>query len=986
VKRPALSALLALLAWPRPAFPAVDLAADADELARQWQDKGRVATRLAPMFLEHGLPRAVRLPDGAFGGAIEGCTTIGFLAPRSADFIVRVDPVVTPKHHPTGGRIERSSAGVVMMSECGIGRASLARLSIELRAARAAVETVVALGEGSAPAVAAVLPERAGGPVAPFADPGPRSATEPLGVRVRHAEQRAHAAGAAGIKVQTFVADNDGSGHEVVRLEEGCHRVEVFADLLPKHPMDLDAEMRESSTERLLARDRSDAPDARLEFCAGSSMGADLAFAGAPGPVHVTLLDGFFLLPHGAPTMWGARARAGMAQAFFRHRVAPIESDPVAQRLGVAGLTSFPLPIEPGGCNGRHPRRAAPFGVERQGRQSRGVRFERRHRRGGERGVLLGRLRGGAVRRRGARQRGELGARAVRGRVPADRRRAVKMPSTIRVAALGVALASCRPPPSSVPTAPAVSAPTSVVADHLDGRRWLTHDAEVAVSLGAGPLLVAGADVGGEGDRVGGFVTIAPDQCALAYARGSLGVEDLDLYAYADDGTILAADEASDPQPAIVICPPHPSRAYVVARVVGGRGVVAVGVHSLGTNVAAQVGKALGARGRPGEELGRAEAWPGLDDKVNEHRRRIGAHWEEVRRVAVQADARAATRISAALDAGRCLDIYVVPGEEFAQLDVTIFDSDDRIVMRAAPFGRDRAAVLCSTVSMPISVELRPHAGQGLCAIVLARSAVGGEREVSGPVYVHRIAPDADLGIERAERGRKLRTLGYPEPALVGTGTADVGRRLSFPITLPDGCARVDVVGGRPLAGLTADIWDASNNLVASGASGDGATLFACGKGGHARIDLEALNRPGPVAIEVRRESTALPALVAHPLAASRLLSALHGRSDPVTAGAAASVKVLSLDPSSLRTFDIDIPDSRCGDIVAALDAGGSGLEMRLLDAPSGEEYALERGRLLAQGHVCATGRARSLRGELRLSAGKADALVVLRLSPIVPP
>jgi hypothetical protein len=551
--------------------------------------------------------------------------------------------------------------------------------------------------------------------------------------------------------------------------------------------------------------------------------------------------------------------------------------------------------------------------------------------------------------------------------------------------ALGVALASCRPPASSVPAAP-VAAPASVLADHLDGRRWLIHDAEVAVSLGAGPLVVAGTDVGGEGDRVGGFVSIAADQCALAYARGSLGVDDLDLYAYADDGTILAADEASDPQPAVVICPPHPSRAYVVARVVGGRGVVAVGVHALATSVAAQVGKALGARGRPGEELGRAEAWPGLDDKVNEHRRRIGARWEEVRRVAVQADARAATRISANLEAGRCLDVYVVPGEEFAQLDVTIYDADDRIMMRAPSFGRDRAAVLCSPVPMPISVELRPHAGQGLCAIVLARSAAGAEREVSGPVYTHRIAPDADLGLERAERGRRLRSLGYPEPVLVGTGTTDVGRRLSFPLTLLEGCARVDVVGGRPLAGVTADIWDAANNLVASGASGDGPTLFACGKGGRARIDLEALNRPGPVAIEVRRESTALPALITRPLAASRLLSALHGRSEPVTAGAAANVKVLSLDTSSLRTFDIEIPDSRCGEIVAALDAGGSGLEMRLLDAPTGEEYALERGRLLAQSHVCAAGRARSLRGELRLSAGKADALVVLRLAPIVPP
>src|SRR6185295_15707818 len=100
----------------------------------------------------------------------------------------------------------------------------------------------------------------------------------------------------------------------------------------------------------------------------------------------------------------------------------------------------------------------------------------------------------------------------------------------------------------------------------IDGGRWLAHDAEIAVSLGAGPLQVAVTDVGGDGDRVGGFVGIPADQCVLGYARSSQGIEDLDLYAYGDDGNILAADEATDPQPAVVICPPHAARAYFAAR------------------------------------------------------------------------------------------------------------------------------------------------------------------------------------------------------------------------------------------------------------------------------------------------------------------------------------------------------------------------------------------------------------------------------------
>jgi hypothetical protein len=575
---------------------------------------------------------------------------------------------------------------------------------------------------------------------------------------------------------------------------------------------------------------------------------------------------------------------------------------------------------------------------------------------------------------------------AARGTFP-DRMGPLLRLSAAALTLVSLSLAGCRsaPPPTAANKA-ATPAHIAVAPGQLDGTRWLARDAEIATGLGAGPLQIAVTDIAGDGDRVGGFVTVPAEQCVLAYARGSQGVEDLDLYAYSDDGTTLASDEASDPQPAIIICPPHPLRAYLIARVASGRGVVSIGVHTLPPSTAAQIGKALGARGRPGEELGRIEAWPGLDEKVNQHRRSIGAKWEEVRRVAVQADARAPTRISASLDAGRCLDVYVVPGEEFAALDVVVMDADDRVLLRAPAIGRDRTAVVCSTVQTPLSVELRPHAGQGLCAVMLARSSVGAEREISGPIAYYRVAPSADLSIERAQRAKSLRTLGYGEPATIGTGTADVGRRMSFPLNLPDGCARIDVIGGRPLAGLTADVWDAQNALVASSTSGEGPSLFACGKGGRARIDIEALNRPGPFAIEMRRERAPNAQLVAHPLAASRLLSALNARSENATVSVASDVKVLAVEPTQLKTFDIPLPDGRCGDVVAALDAGGTGIDLRLTDAQSGEEFSLVRGRLLAQSRVCAAGHARTLRGELRLGAGKTDALVLLRLSPNAPP
>ena len=449
------------------------------------------------------------------------------------------------------------------------------------------------------------------------------------------------------------------------------------------------------------------------------------------------------------------------------------------------------------------------------------------------------------------------------------------------LAALASTLAACGHGPPKSPTKPAA---VQVVPGQLDGRRWLSEEAALAESLGAGPLQIAVTDVAGDGDRVGGFVALPPDTCVLAYARGSRGIEDLDLYAYGDDGTTLGADEATDPAPAVVICPPHPSRAYFVVRVAAGRGIVSIGVHSVSPSVAARAGKALGARGRPGEELGRIEAWPGLDERIGAHRRAVGARWEEVRRVAIQADARAATRLSASLEGGRCLDVYVIPGEDFAQLDVTVLDSDDRVLVRAPSTGGERTAIVCSPVKLSLSIEIRPHAGQGLCAVILARSDVGAERIIAAPAYAYRVAPVADLAIERAERAKALSALGYEPPINVGRGTADVGRRLSFPVQFPDGCVRFEVVGGRPLSGVTAEAWDAASNLVASGSAGDSVALFVCGGAGKGRIDVEAQNRPGPFLVEMRKERASSPLLVAHPLAASRLLGALGASGEPMGA------------------------------------------------------------------------------------------------------
>src|SRR5690606_36930134 len=96
-------------------------------------------------------------------GTTPSCTSVAFLTERSTDFLVRLDPVATPKRRSRATEAQRSVAGVASLIRCGEEKASLARLSVELRVARAALEVVVAEGPTPMPALTTVLPDRATG-------------------------------------------------------------------------------------------------------------------------------------------------------------------------------------------------------------------------------------------------------------------------------------------------------------------------------------------------------------------------------------------------------------------------------------------------------------------------------------------------------------------------------------------------------------------------------------------------------------------------------------------------------------------------------------------------------------------------------------------------------------------------------------------------------------------------------------------------------
>lgn len=554
------------------------------------------------------------------------------------------------------------------------------------------------------------------------------------------------------------------------------------------------------------------------------------------------------------------------------------------------------------------------------------------------------------------------------------------MRGSMRNLALLLLLAGCarKPAPAVPPSNGAREAP-KVTGGPLEARPLLGDLPAKVGKLGAGPVAVVASGPLAEGERVGAFVEIPKDVCLLAYARASASLEDIDLAAFAEEGNPVAVDEGPDPKPTLLVCPPHPDRVYVAAHAAAGEGLCVIAAQLVPRERAEIVGKAAGARGAAPKS---PETWPGLDDQVKNHRRAIGGTWEEQRRVAVAVDARAPSSVGFPIEENSCTDALVVPDDDVSVLDVDVLDGEGRIVARAKDTTATRSVTVCAQNASTGALQIRPHVGRGLVAVVIGRAKGESAREL-------RVRPDVawsiggqPLDVARAARERALASAGYG-PATAQVGQLQLGRRVTLPIDLGGGpCTRVDVVAGAPLAVVDGALWDDGQNLLGSGDGPDGATLFACGRG-KARLDLGTRGRPGPYAVLARSERWKDAAFAAHPLAASRLLARALG---PTPAGKddakPAAVRAVTLEASRRFMQDTTIPAGQCLHVYAGVEGEGTGLDLRLHDAPSGEELDRSHGQVSAAVRACApSGSARSIRIEARASSGKLDALVAERVS-----
>ncbi|HEY6461265.1 MAG TPA: hypothetical protein VIY73_13965, partial [Polyangiaceae bacterium] len=330
-----------------------DLRESADRIAEAWRAVGASVVIDKPRFLEEESddrrPIVVVLPELPEGE----CTTVVLLGARGLGFHVRVPGAAALLEDTEGKRIP-SAAGAVSIERCGepVPR----RLVVASDSGRGAFETVVARSSRPLPPLRTVLPERSGGMLLPMSEPGPLPLLPAPDKRAEVAETRAKRDGATIATRTVLAAGVDGAGTGEQTLAPGCHTLELFAtDPRSTRPgrrgkLDLDAELRDSSDDRLIARDRTDAPDAQLPVCLGEPTRVTVVFAGSPPGAPVLLSHASWPLPDHLSGLWGPEAQGRMAHVLLARHVAALTADPVQLAQGGYGVTPVPLSIEPGAC------------------------------------------------------------------------------------------------------------------------------------------------------------------------------------------------------------------------------------------------------------------------------------------------------------------------------------------------------------------------------------------------------------------------------------------------------------------------------------------------------------------------------------------------------------------------------------------------------------------------------------------------------------
>ena len=319
---------------------------EAERVAQSWRASGATVFTLKTRFLNGERATNVLLPDLPPAT----CSTLAFLGARGSSFRVSF---VDADDDLSQERIT-SEAGAVTTERCG--QPPFVRAVVLMESGRGALEVVAAHSAGALASLRNILPERTEGYVGPQPEPGRLAPLPSPEKRATLDETRAKREGAEIGRRLTWMAGPEGRGIEETALEPGCHTLVLFApessstQLRGKDRLDLDAEMRDVSDDHLMARDQTDAPDARIAACVGEAMRVSINFVGATPDARVVVTHAFRHLPEHLPAVWGSEVRARMAQTLLARHVVSLPSEATVLAQGGSGSLAVPLSLEPGAC------------------------------------------------------------------------------------------------------------------------------------------------------------------------------------------------------------------------------------------------------------------------------------------------------------------------------------------------------------------------------------------------------------------------------------------------------------------------------------------------------------------------------------------------------------------------------------------------------------------------------------------------------------
>jgi hypothetical protein len=338
-ERPCRRIMLALVSfWVLlPGTAAADLLEDRDRVVAAYGRSGGTVLLTGSRYMFNDESAQFALPS-----TVAECVRVAVLGGRGMSLRARFSDATLDEPEARSS----SHAGALQLTRCG---APASRVLVVNESGSGAVEVVAIAASAALPSLGSVLPERGQSEA--------RAPEMPLPMNLASPERRAASArdaalreGASEVSEERSVAPH-GPGQLELTLEPGCHRVVVVATSLgaaDPSRVDVDAELRDTEG-ILLGRDKTDAPDARLEPCTTTKKSVMLSFVGAPEGSTVLVETARFPVAKEVSHAFGNDARLRMDRA-LRKRGARIEGAPLLLAQGGSGVARVPFETDRIGC------------------------------------------------------------------------------------------------------------------------------------------------------------------------------------------------------------------------------------------------------------------------------------------------------------------------------------------------------------------------------------------------------------------------------------------------------------------------------------------------------------------------------------------------------------------------------------------------------------------------------------------------------------